>query len=120
MPFLLNRLIVVDPHTGDTSRPARAEFPLDFDQRHTLTVIVRGKAPGQVGPEVLGVRPLAGLEGAMILRVQSGLPFSARGLDRLPRGTAQRPAAAGQPRAWICWCGGRSASAERRAASIWT
>ena len=42
-PFLLNRLIVVDPSTGDTIRPARAEFPLDFDQRHTLTVIVRGK-----------------------------------------------------------------------------
>ena len=32
-PFLLNRLIVVDPITGDTTRPARAEFPLDFDRR---------------------------------------------------------------------------------------
>ncbi len=42
-PFLLNRLLVVDPITGDTNRPARAEFPLDFDQRHTLTAIVRGK-----------------------------------------------------------------------------
>ena len=43
--FLLNRVIVVDPFTGDTSRPARAEFPLDFDQRHTLTVILRGRKP---------------------------------------------------------------------------
>jgi outer membrane receptor protein involved in Fe transport len=75
-PFLLNRLLVVDPQTGDTIRPARAEFPLDFDQRHTLTVILRGKAPGEVGPKVLGVRPVAGLEGALIVRALSGLPFS--------------------------------------------
>ena len=75
-PFLLNRLIVVDPITGDTSRPSRAEFPLDFDQRHTLTAIARGQVPEGVGPSVGGVRPLAGLEGAVILRLASGLPFS--------------------------------------------
>ena len=75
-PFLLNRLIVVDPVTGDTTRPARAEFPLDFDQRHTLTAIARGKVPEGVGPAFAGVRPLAGLEGAVILRLASGLPFS--------------------------------------------
>ena len=62
-PFLLNRLIVVNPQTGDTTRPARAEFPLDFDQRHTLTVILRGKVPSEIGPRILGVRPVAGLEG---------------------------------------------------------
>jgi outer membrane receptor protein involved in Fe transport len=75
-PFLLNRLIVVNELTGDTIRPARAEFPLDFDQRHTLTVILRGKAPREVGPKILGVRPIGGLEGAIIIRALSGLPFS--------------------------------------------
>ena len=75
-PFLLNRLLIVDPQTGDTIRPARAEFPLDFDQRHTLTVILRGKASDEVGPKLLGVRPVAGLEGAIIVRALSGLPFS--------------------------------------------
>jgi outer membrane receptor protein involved in Fe transport len=75
-PFVLNRLLVIDPTTGDTIRPARAEFPLDYDQRHTLTVIVRGKAPAAMGPRLLGVRPLAGLEGAVIVRALSGLPFS--------------------------------------------
>jgi outer membrane receptor protein involved in Fe transport len=75
-PFLLNRLIVVDPITGDTTRPSRAEFPLDFDQRHTLTAIARGKVPDQAGPAIAGIRPLAGLEGAVILRLASGLPFS--------------------------------------------
>ena len=75
-PFLLNRLIVVDPITGDTTRPARAEFPLDYDRRHGMTAIVRGKASDGTGPQVLGVRPLGGLEGAVIVRLASGLPFS--------------------------------------------
>jgi outer membrane receptor protein involved in Fe transport len=75
-PFLLNRIISVDPITGDTVRRARAEFPLDFDRRHTLTAIVRGRVPEEVGPRLLGVRPLAGLEAAVILRIASGLPFT--------------------------------------------
>jgi outer membrane receptor protein involved in Fe transport len=75
-PFLISRIITVDPSTGDTIRPARAEFPLDFDQRHTLTTIVRGRVAEGAGPRVAGIRPLAGLEGAVILRIASGLPYS--------------------------------------------
>ena len=75
-PFLLNRFLTVDPITGDTVRLARAEFPLDFDQRHTLTAIARGKVPERMGPAIGDVRPVAGLEGAVILRLASGLPFS--------------------------------------------
>ena len=75
-PFLLNRFLTVDPITGDTVRLARAEFPLDFDQRHTLTAIARGKVPQNVGPSVGRAQPIAGLEGAVILRLASGLPFS--------------------------------------------
>jgi outer membrane receptor protein involved in Fe transport len=75
-PFLLNRVFRVDPVTGDTTRPARAEFPLDFDRRHTLTAIARAKVPDGVGPAIGSVRPIAGLEGAVILRLASGLPFS--------------------------------------------
>jgi outer membrane receptor protein involved in Fe transport len=75
-PFLLNRIITVDPITGDTTRPARAEFPLDFDRRHTITAIGRAKVPDRVGPTIGGVKPLAGLEAAVILRLASGLPFS--------------------------------------------
>lgn len=74
--FLLNRLITVDPVTGDTTRPARAEFPLDFDRRHTATVVLRSRVPEGIGPRLLGVRPLAGLESAAIVRYSSGLPFS--------------------------------------------
>ena len=74
--FLLNRLISIDPVTGDTLRPARAEFPLDYDRRHAATVILRGQVPGQAGPRLFGIRPLGGLEGAAIFRLSSGLPFS--------------------------------------------
>jgi hypothetical protein len=74
--FLLNRLIFVDPVTGDTIRPARAEFPLDYDRRHTATVILRSRVPDQSGPKLIGMRLLGGLESAAILRLSSGLPFS--------------------------------------------
>jgi hypothetical protein len=75
-PFLLNRIISIDPVTGDTLRPARAEFPLDFDRRHTVTAIVRSRVPDTAGPTLFGVRVLAGLEAATILRINSGLPFT--------------------------------------------
>jgi hypothetical protein len=74
--FLLNRLISIDPVTGDTTRPARAEFPLDFDRRHTLTVILRSRLSESAGPRFFGVRALAGLEAAAIGRLSSGLPYS--------------------------------------------
>ena len=74
--FLLNRLISIDPVSGDTIRPARAEFPLDFDRRHTVTAVLRGRVSETVGPRLLGIRPVAGLESAAIIRYSSGLPFS--------------------------------------------
>jgi outer membrane receptor protein involved in Fe transport len=74
--FLLNRIITVDPTTGDTIRPARAEFPLDYDRRHTVTAILRSRLSDSVGPRILGVRALGGLEAAAILRLSSGLPYS--------------------------------------------
>jgi hypothetical protein len=74
--FLLNRLISIDPVSGDTIRPARAEFPLDYDQRHTGTVILRSRVPDKSSPKLLGVRPLAGLESAAVFRLSTGLPFS--------------------------------------------
>ena len=74
--FLLNRLITIDPVTGDTVRPARAEFPLDYDRRHTVTAVVRGQVAENAGPKLAGIRFLGGLESAAILRYGSGLPFT--------------------------------------------
>jgi len=74
--FLLNRVISIDPASGDTIRPARAEFPLDFDRRHSLTVILRSRIADSIGPRIFGSHPLAGLETAVIGRLVSGLPYS--------------------------------------------
>jgi carboxypeptidase family protein len=83
--FLLRQAIKIDPVTGDTIFPAKVEFPLDFDRRHTLTAILTGVVPAAWGPSVAGVKPLAGLEGTAIFRIATGLPFSrvAPGTDSL-------------------------------------
>jgi outer membrane receptor protein involved in Fe transport len=73
--FLITRQTFVN-QLGDTIHPAKVEFPLDFDRRHTLTVIGRGKVPDGAGPKLLGSRPIAGLEAAIIFRLTSGLPYS--------------------------------------------
>ena len=75
-PYQLLRRIKVVPGVGDTITPGRLEIPLDYDRRHGLTVVVQGQVPERAGPRVLGVRPVAGLEGAAILRWSSGLPYS--------------------------------------------
>jgi len=74
--FLLNRVITVDPSTGDTIRPARAEFPLDYDRRHSVTLILRGRVSENAGPKVFGSRLIGGLESAVIGRALTGLPYS--------------------------------------------
>jgi hypothetical protein len=74
--FLLNRVISVDPVSGDTIRPAHVEFPLDFDRRHTLTVILRSRVADSVGPRIFGSPAFGGLEAAVIGRLVSGLPYS--------------------------------------------
>jgi hypothetical protein len=68
--FELLRRIRIDP-SGDTIDPARVEFPLDYDRRHSLTVIGQGQIPDSAGP-----RPLRGIEAATIVRFSSGLPFT--------------------------------------------
>jgi hypothetical protein len=61
--------------TGDTINPARVEFPLDYDRRHSVTAIGQGRIPDW-GPTIGKAKPLAGLEAAAIVRVSTGLPFS--------------------------------------------
>ncbi len=55
---------------GDTIIPAVVEFPLDYDQRHTLIAVVRARMrPG-------APRLLRGLEAGVVARWASGLPYS--------------------------------------------
>jgi outer membrane receptor protein involved in Fe transport len=73
--FELVRRIRVDP-SGDTINPARVQFPLDYDRRHSITVIGQAVVADSGGPRALGVRPFAGLEAATIVRASTGLPFT--------------------------------------------
>jgi len=74
--FFVRRAGTIDPVSGQITFPAKVEFPLDFDRRHSLTAIVTGTVPSSVGPTVFGSRLLGGIEGTAIVRVASGLPFS--------------------------------------------
>lgn len=70
------RQFKIDPVSGDTIIPARVEFPLDYDRRHSLTGIFQARVNGGAGPRIAGVQPFEGLELATIIRYNSGLPFS--------------------------------------------
>lgn len=74
--FFIRRAGTIDPVTGQLTFPAKVEFPLDFDRRHALTAIVTGTVPNSFGPRVAGSTLLGGLEGTVIMRLASGLPFS--------------------------------------------
>ena len=73
--FQLTRRIRVDPG-GDTINPARVTFPLDYDRRHNLTVIGQTQLSRNAGPRLAGIRPFAGFEAAVIVRVSAGLPYT--------------------------------------------
>jgi outer membrane receptor protein involved in Fe transport len=76
--FLMRRAIRIDTLTHDTTYPAKVEFPLDYDRRHTLTVILQGQVPDSSGPHIGSLRPLGGFQAALIGRYNSGLPYSSR------------------------------------------
>jgi len=67
---------VVDTVGGDTIFPGQSEFPLDYDQRHGLTIVAQARSPDAFGPRLLGVRAFGGWEGAAIFRFASGLPYT--------------------------------------------
>ncbi|HXH63410.1 MAG TPA: TonB-dependent receptor, partial [Gemmatimonadales bacterium] len=74
-PFLILQNISIGP-TGDTIRPARVQFPLDYDRHHSLTVVLQARAPESFGPRIAGLAPLAGWELAVIGHYNSGLPYT--------------------------------------------
>jgi hypothetical protein len=73
--YQLTRRIRLDP-VGDTIDPANVEYPLDYDRRHGLLIVLQGRVPDRAGPRIGGLRPLGGLEAAAIFRYNSGLPYT--------------------------------------------
>jgi outer membrane receptor protein involved in Fe transport len=74
--FLRVRLPSIDPITGDTVYPGRVEYPLDYDQRHTVNAILQGILSPTAGPTVLGGHIFGRLTMSGIFRYTSGLPYS--------------------------------------------
>jgi hypothetical protein len=59
----------------ETPLPLR-EYPLEFDVTHTFRANLNLFLPGEFGPSVLGVRPLADVNANMQFRVASGPPYT--------------------------------------------
>lgn len=75
--FELQRLIRIDPNTGDTlAAPARSQFPLDYDRRLALIAALDGELNPGAGPMILGVRPFSQLLASAVFRYGTGLPYS--------------------------------------------
>ena len=74
--FLVRSAFTIDPATGDTIIPGQIEFPSDYDRRHAFTAILQGVVSSDVGPTVLGSKPLAKWQGSLIVRLLSGLPYT--------------------------------------------
>lgn len=74
-PFILLNQFTIDPQ-GDTIRPARVQFPLDYDRRHSLTLVLQARVPDSLGPRIAGTPVFGGFEAALIGRYNSGLPYS--------------------------------------------
>ncbi len=81
--FLVAQLPEIDPVTGDTTYPARVDYPLDYDQRHNLAVIFQSTLNPYAGPTILGGHPLGAIEAAAVFRYTSGLPYSTWNGDSL-------------------------------------
>jgi hypothetical protein len=73
--YQLWRRIRLEPG-GDTTFPASVTFPLDYDRRLGFTGIVLGRTTEGFGPRWGSIEPLAGLEGSLIARFASGLPYT--------------------------------------------
>jgi TonB-dependent receptor-like protein/carboxypeptidase family protein len=73
--FQLLRRIRLDS-LGDTINPARVEFPLDYDRRHSLTMVGQARVSDEAGPRLFGTAVFGGLEAAAIFHFGSGLPYS--------------------------------------------
>jgi len=74
--FQILRRVRLGPTPNDTIYPARVQFPLDYDRRHSLTVIGQARVQQGAGPRIGRVRLAEGLEVAAIARYNSGLPYS--------------------------------------------
>ncbi len=68
--------IMPDPITGEPPQMPKIDYPLEFDQRHTLNINAGFLAPTGYGPTIFDVHPLERLDINMSTDLGSGLPYT--------------------------------------------
>ena len=68
--------IMPDPVTGEPLQMPKIDYPLEFDQRHTLNINAGLSVPAGYGPAVFGVKPFERFDLNMNTEIGSGLPYT--------------------------------------------
>jgi len=70
--------VPVDPYTGEPFVLPVIDYPLEFDQRHTINANVDLLIPDGAGPAIGAVKPLQNLDVSVLTELASGLPYTRR------------------------------------------
>ncbi len=73
----------VDPVTGKAVPMPKADYPLEFDQRHLLSAELNFRMPDKSGPQIGTIYPLHNLNINTLTSVASGLPYTRRNTSQL-------------------------------------
>jgi hypothetical protein len=72
--FELLHRVHIDSLTRDTLPPGQVEFPLDFDRRHSVIVVLQARVTDSARVPARWL--LRGLQAGVVARYSSGLPYS--------------------------------------------
>ena len=65
-----------DPYTGEMKIYPQVDYWLDFDQRHTASVIFDYRLPNDAGPELFGIKILENFGANLLWHYHSGRPYT--------------------------------------------
>jgi len=75
--------VPIDPVTGEAVPMPKADYPLEFDQRHLLALEMNFNVPSQAGPVFGTAYPLENININTMTSVSSGLPYTKRNTSQL-------------------------------------
>lgn len=68
--------ITPDPITGEPLQPPKIDYPLEFDQRHTVKLNIDFMVPEKWGPTIVGTKILENADINILTDIGSGLPYT--------------------------------------------
>lgn len=75
--------VPIDPVTGEPVPFPKADYPLEFDQRHMLAAELNLAIPDQAGPILGTIYPLQNLNINTLTSISSGLPYTRKNTSQL-------------------------------------